>query len=212
MTDVRAVPRARNRRGEGAQLRGDILRAAQHLLDEAGGQAVTLRAVARRAGISAPSIYPHFSDPDAILFALAQDAFAALEQELRRAQEASGDATGRLRATCTAYLDFARTWPHRYRVMFGAVWDAREARERFPERSEELARLGTGSFAVLVDALAACVAAGGSTSVDPFADATALWVGLHGLAQLRAAAPLFPWPPHLEDRLVTQLARLGGTS
>ena len=206
--DARATPRARNRRGQGAQLRGDILRAAQQLLDEGGGQAVTLRAVARRAGIAAPSIYPHFSDRDAILLALAQDAFAALEQELRRAQETAAGATGRLIATCTAYLDFARAWPNRYRIMFGAVWNAQDALQRFPERSEDLTQLGTSTFTVLVDALVACVQAEESVSVDPFADATALWVGLHGLAQLRAATPLFPWPPHLEDQMITRLAWL----
>jgi hypothetical protein len=92
--------------------------------------------------------------------------------------------------------------------MFGAVWDAQEALQRFPERSEELARLGMSTFTVLVDALVACVEAEESASVDPFADATALWVGLHGLAQLRAATPLFPWPPHLEHHMITRLARL----
>jgi AcrR family transcriptional regulator len=51
-------PRVRNRRGQGGRLRTDIVTAAAELLDEAGTeQAVTLRAVARRIGIAAPSIY-----------------------------------------------------------------------------------------------------------------------------------------------------------
>ena len=55
--------RARNRRGEGARLRDDIVAAAVALLDETGDQAaVSLRAVARRVGIAAPSIYRHFAD------------------------------------------------------------------------------------------------------------------------------------------------------
>ena len=47
--------RPRNRRGEGARLRAEIVDAATALIDESGGDALTLRAVARRAGISAPS-------------------------------------------------------------------------------------------------------------------------------------------------------------
>ena len=83
-----AAGRARNPRGEGGRLRADIVAAAHALLDEAGEDAVTLRAVARRVGISAPSIYAHFADRQAILLAVATDAFAELAASL-------GDATAR---------------------------------------------------------------------------------------------------------------------
>ena len=59
------MTRTRNKRGEGAQLRTDIVRAAARLLDEGTEQNVTLRSVAREAGVSAPSIYSHFADTDA---------------------------------------------------------------------------------------------------------------------------------------------------
>jgi len=38
--------------------------------------------------------------------------------------------------------------------------------------------------------------------------ATALWVGLHGFAQLQVAAPLFPWPPQLAKSMIERLALL----
>jgi AcrR family transcriptional regulator len=193
-------------------LRGDILRAAEQLVDQAGAEAVTLRAVARRVGIAAPSIYPHFPDRDAILLAVAQDAFADLERQLRDTSDSSRSASDNLRATCAAYLDFARSRSQRYRVMFGAVWNAEEALQRFPERSQDLTRLGLGAFGALVDSVTACVDQRESTSADSFADATALWVGLRGLAELRVATPLFPWPPDLEDTLITRLALLRANS
>src|SRR3954469_24853831 len=115
--DTTATPtRARNRRGEGARLRADIVAAAVDLLDETGDeQAVTLRAVARKVGISAPSIYRHFPDRQAILLALAQETFAELADQL---SEATGtDPVTRLRAVCAAYLDFAATRPQHYRMM-----------------------------------------------------------------------------------------------
>jgi AcrR family transcriptional regulator len=162
--------------------------------------------VAREAGITAPSIYSHFADRDAILLAVAQFGFASLERSLQEAAAGRGDPVERLRAVCAAYLDFAERWPGRYRILFGAAWDARQSVERVPAMAEDLEVLGMGAFGVLVEAVADCAAAGRSASTDPTADAAALWVGLHGFAQLRTAASLFPWPAELlrtiTDRLV----------
>lgn len=202
--------RTRNRRGEGTQLRSDIVRAATELLDAGGTEKdVTLRAVARQAGISAPSIYPHFTHVDAILLAVAQAAFDELRLHLHGADAdaSTGGPVPRLRAVCSAYLAFARDRPHRYRVMFAGVWNARDATARTPGL-EQAATLGADAFEVLVEAVRRCVESGGSAGVDPAGDATALWVGLHGLAGLRTAAPLFPWPQDIEDSVVGRLARL----
>src|SRR5690349_10388245 len=99
--DPATGPRERNRRGQGARLRTDIVSAAAELLDEAGHeQAVTLRAVARRVGIAAPSIYAHFADRQAILLAVVQDAFAELTETLRATTAVTpgaDDAAARLR-------------------------------------------------------------------------------------------------------------------
>lgn len=202
--------RERNRRGEGGRLRGDILRAASALLDETGDeQAVTLRAVARRVGISAPSIYAHFPDRQAILVAIVREAFAELRAELLAAEERAGeDPAARLRAACAAYLDFSTTQSQRYRVMFGGLWNGTEALRSGAITEAEAAELGSDNLQVLVAGVEACVEAGRSASADPFADAVALWVALHGLAHQRAVAPLFPWPEGIAADLVDRLARL----
>ena len=121
---VATVTRARNRRGEGARLRDDIVDAAVALLDETGDQAaVSLRAVARRVGIAAPSIYRHFADQPAMMLAVVEQAFDELNAALRGARDAAGDdPRERLFAVCAAYLDFAQQHPGRYRTMFGGVW------------------------------------------------------------------------------------------
>jgi AcrR family transcriptional regulator len=203
-------PRERNRRGHGARLRTDIVTAAADLLDEAGTeQAVTLRAVARRVGISAPSIYAHFPDREAILLAVVQGAFADLSLALNAADPgADADATARLWAVATAYLDFAATRPQRYRVMFGGLWNATDALRTASVATDDVAALGQDTLAVFVTALNACVAEGRSTSTDTGADVVALWLGLHGLAHQRAVLAAFPWPPDITERLVTALARL----
>ncbi|CAL9332453.1 TetR/AcrR family transcriptional regulator [Streptomyces sp. enrichment culture] len=200
--------RRRNKRGEGGRLREDIVTAAAELLDEAGDEhAVTLRSVARRVGIAAPSIYPHFPDQPAIMLAVVQREFAALESLLRSALEQAGDdPRRRLRAVCDAYLDFARSHPERYRTMFAGVWIP--ALEGSSLTEEDMATLGSETLDLLSGALGECVAAGAAESDDVPADATALWVGLHGLAHQRGVSPSFRWPPDIADRIITALARL----
>lgn len=200
--------RARNRRGEGARLRADIVAAAVELLDEAGDErAITLRSVARRVGIAAPSIYAHFPDQPAIMLAVVQQAFADLESALRCAvEEAGDDPRKRLYAVCDAYLGFSRSHPKRYRTMFGGLWMPTLGDSSLTER--DLTTLGREALQILIDALGGCVTAGCSTSTDPFADAVALWLGLHGLAHQRAVSRVFPWPADMADRMITALAHL----
>ncbi|MDX3430719.1 TetR/AcrR family transcriptional regulator [Streptomyces sp. ME01-18a] len=203
-----APARARNRRGEGGRLRDDIVAAAVELLDEAGDErAITLRSVARKVGIAAPSIYPHFPDQPAIMLAVVRQEFSGLENSLRSILDETGDGPRRrLYAVCNAYLEFARLHPERYRTMFGGLWvpDLGES----SLTTQDLATLGMETIQILVDALGGCVAAGQSTSTDPSADAVALWLGLHGLAHQRAVTRAFPWPEDIADRIITTLAHL----
>jgi AcrR family transcriptional regulator len=202
--------RVRNRRGEGARLRDEIVAGAVALLDETGDQtSVTLRAVARKVGISAPSIYRHFADQPSIMLAVVQQAFDELEAELRRARDsAGGDPRARLFATCTGYLEFARTHPGRYRTMFGGLWMPDLETSSLTEA--DMHALGEGSLQLLAHVLRDCVTAGIATSTDPSADAIALWVGLHGLAHQQSVTVSFPWPVDITERLVLALAHLKG--
>ncbi|MFJ2259627.1 TetR/AcrR family transcriptional regulator [Streptomyces sp. NPDC087844] len=205
--DTSATPvRVRNRRGEGDRLRQEIVTAAVELLDETGDEsAITLRSVARRVGIAAPSIYRHFSDQPAIMLAVVRNAFAELDEQLRAAVDAADDTPrARLTALCQGYLGFAEAHPGRYRTMFGGFWmpdpDASSV------TAEDLGALGEASLRRLGEALRECVAAGSSASTDVAADVVVLWLGLHGLAHQRAVAPSFPWPPNIAERLITTLA------
>ncbi|MET1072143.1 MAG: TetR/AcrR family transcriptional regulator [Umezawaea sp.] len=191
-----------NPRGQGAELRQEILDAAARLLTAAvPGGGVTLRAIAREAGIAAPSIYPHFADRDAILDAVVGRAF----EQLGRAAEAAGagaeSGAAQVRAICHAYLDFARENPGQYRVLFERTPDNVSGRT-YPD--------GIAAFDVLVRGIGRSVAEGSSTSDDPVRDGQALWAALHGLATLLSAAPAFPWRPTAElvDRYLTAITEL----
>jgi AcrR family transcriptional regulator len=189
-----ARTRSRNRRGAGGLLHAEILAAATELLDVGGDErAITLRGVARRLGIAAPSIYPHFPDRSAVVLAVARQGFAELSDGMRSAVDSAGaDPRRRLAAACRSPLVFADRHPARYRVMAGAIHD--------PAAAEPLR--------ILTEVLAGCVAAGRSTSTDPGADATSLWVGLHGLAHQRAVTASYPWPADIVHRITAPLSRL----
>ncbi|GAB2575264.1 TetR/AcrR family transcriptional regulator [Microlunatus antarcticus] len=207
-TPVPDVPRTRNRRGEGGRLRDDIVAAAAGLLDEAGDEhAVTLRSVARRVGVAAPSIYRHFPDQPSIMLAVVRGTFAELEAALEAALAGAGtDPRNRLRALSDAYLDYASEHPGRYRTMFGGVWMPDLSQSALTEN--DLVSLGGPTLGMLTDTLEACVAEGVATSTDPAADAVALWLGLHGLAHQRASTVSFPWPGDIVTRLVSGLTHL----
>jgi AcrR family transcriptional regulator len=201
--------RRRNRRGEGGKLREEIIAAAVELLDEEGDErAITLRSVARRIGIAAPSIYPHFPDQPAIMLAVVRQEFDRLAEGLRTAMANGGhDPRQRLLACCHAYLNLARTHPERYRTMFGGLWIAPPMGES-SITEQDLTSLGTEALQILADALSDCVAAGQATSTDVFSDAIALWLGLHGLAHQRAVTRVFPWPEDIAERVIGALAHL----
>lgn len=201
--------RQRNPRGQGERLRGEIVTAAALLLDETGSSGgVTLRAVARRAGISAPSIYRHFPDAQAILLAIAQDAFGQLGRRLTETAAAGpDDPTARLVLVARAYLAFAEEHPSQYRVMFGGLWTADLTRGDAITQADVTA-LGQETIEVLTSCLVDCITAGTSTSTDPHTDVIALWLGLHGLAHQRAVIPHFPWPQDIERRTIALLAGL----
>jgi AcrR family transcriptional regulator len=207
VTRSAAGTRTRNPRGSGTRLRAEILAAATTLLEESGTtEAVTLRAIARRVGISAPSIYAHFPDRDAVLDQVLQGAFTQLYAAIHADIDGIADPVERLRRGCQAYLRFAHERPQPYRIMFQRV-DPRPAEVR-PESDSTDGLIGGDAFQILVDAIAACARAGRSTSTDPYTDAVAVWIAMHGYALLRAGLPEFPWPPDDEtfDRIVLRQA------
>lgn len=203
---MKEAVRERNRRGEGGKLRDDILAGATALLERTGNEeAVTLRAVAREVGISAPSIYSHFPDGrEAIVEAVVDGAFADFNTAIEDAANAA-IATGagpreRVRAGCAAYLRFAAERPNRYKLLF----------ERQHRIGGDVPDVEIAGFDLLVRSIQDCVAAGISASTDPTRDATAIWLALHGYATLPARLPMFPWPDAdaLLDRIVDGLAQI----
>jgi AcrR family transcriptional regulator len=180
-------------------LRQALVDAGKRILANDGADAVTLRAVARAAGVSHAAPYSHFEDRDALLAAVVVPSFEALARHLRDAVEKTeGDAAARIRAAGEAYLGFAIERPEEYRLMFGprvAAFDAHE----------ELARASRGAFEVFVSTVGEGQA-GGVVAPGPAAGlATFVWGSVHGLASLFVDRRIDVSDPVMRDRLVTSL-------
>jgi len=187
--------RTRNRKGEGAQLREDLVDAADTLLVAAGDEsAVSLRAVARQAGVSAPSVYLHFDGKQDLVGAVVDRRFRQLEAHIRAATADVADPVTGFRAGVHAYCDWAEREPGGYRLLFGTSVGT---------RSQDDPQAGADAFATLVEGLE------GLGAQDPPRLAALVWAGLHGLLTLRQARPGFPWPP-LDQQVEDLLERLVG--
>jgi len=166
--------RARNPRGSGMRLHDEIIDAAIALIDETGDPAaLTLRGIARRASITAPSIYSHFPDLAAVTTAVLARSFDELRAAVQAAIAAGGDPAAALVAAGRAYVRFAWSHPARYRLMFDAAGYAPDA---------------VATFALVREAIPACADAGVSASDDAQADTWLLWAALHGVATLEKPA------------------------
>jgi AcrR family transcriptional regulator len=163
---------------------------------EQGESDLSLRAVARAAGVSAMAPYRHFEDKAALMGAVALKGFAMLEVVAVRADEA-GDPGDALTAQGLAYIDFARAHPALFRLMFadGAGLDlphedCRGAYALMARRVAELAphHVQAGVLACwgLVHGLAT-LALDGRISADPAGERLALALMTQAL---RTASPV----------------------
>lgn len=172
-------PRQRNLRGHGALLRDEILAAAARVIDGADNEGeVSLRRIAREAGIAAPSVYAHFDDRDRVLEAVAESSWVQVSGEIAEQVQAATDPRERLLIGCRVYVSFAQRHPLRYALMTQDGHAPPAARQ---------------ALAVVTRGLLACRGqAPGSCGGDPDSDriAAALAVALHGVAMLhRSDAP-----------------------
>ena len=102
-------------------LRDTLLAEAERTLREQGVEQLSLRDLARQAGVSHAAPRRHFADRQALLGALAAAGFARLADEVAAAIEAAGpDFPARLRATCAAYVRFATEDTALMELMFTA--------------------------------------------------------------------------------------------
>ena len=191
---MKAVTRERNPRGQGERLRVDLIDAAVELIAETGSvDGVSLRAAAKRAGVSPMAVYKHFADKDALLVAAVEHCWDEFQAAIAATLD-EPEPSARLRAAGDAYVRFALEHPGRYAVMFSGT-------RNLPERAVPI---GMSAFDTLV-AMVADILDARHDGRDPAFVAVQVHTWIHGMVSLLGCAPDGPWPSTdalLDDLLV----------
>ena len=150
------------------------------LIPATGVRGLSLREVARRAGVSHAASYRHFRDKESLLAAVAETGFAALGEALRRAAQSSGpDPIAKLQAAGIAYVEFAIHHPAHLHVMFGG---AIGSFDRYPT----LLASARAARAELHGVVARIKRKGQGREADEEVLEAAAWSIVHGLSVLLA--------------------------
>jgi AcrR family transcriptional regulator len=159
------IATAKGRAYHHGDLRNGLLEAARTILEEESLAALTLRAVARKAGVSHAAPYRHFPNHEALLVELSIEGFDELRDSLIEASKAQGSESDRIANIGAAYMRFVAQRPALARLMFGGQLPNRD---QFPALGLKADSIGQEIGNALHDS----------------ALGLAVWSAVHGLAML----------------------------
>lgn len=156
-----------------ARIRRDLLLSeAAASLEQGGLEALSMRALARRLDVRAPSLYFHVESRDDLLRELISAGLEDLGARLRQAAAAGGSQRDRVHRMARAYVALAEEQPHRFSLMFGPCPNERRVPADVAARaSEPVLRLASELVG----------------ERDALFFSEALWSLVHGYAMLRLA-------------------------
>ncbi|MCB1889922.1 MAG: TetR/AcrR family transcriptional regulator [Rhodocyclaceae bacterium] len=179
-------------------LREALLDVAEQLLAEQGAAQLSLRAVARAAGVSHAAPYRHFPDKAALLRGVGQRGFEALERRLRVVSDGAGGTRAALEVAGRAYIELALANPERTLLMLASRPDG-------ADQDADFRRAAVGAYRALAGLVEQGVAEG-VFGGDPAILTLTAWSGVHGFAMLALTGNL-PGSAggHIEPTLMTSV-------
>jgi AcrR family transcriptional regulator len=158
---------------------GTILQAAIEYLEQYGEEALSMRELASRLGLSPHALYRYYPDRATLEATIAEEGFRRLHADLVATAAGTRSGNAALRASATAYLGFAQAHPAWYSLMM-----------RFDVQSPGLLEAGHEMWTFVVGLVEDVVGAETAASA-----AVALWAFLHGFTQLERSAILSEQKP-----------------
>jgi AcrR family transcriptional regulator len=177
--------------------RDAIVAEARALVIADGLEALSLRRLAGRLGVTAPALYAHVRDKQDLLRALAECEFDALVA--RFDEVAEPDPVARIKSHNRAYVRYACENPELFRVMF--LFPPELSPASVPSGVELPG--ATRAFEAAAGAVEEAIAAGAIASEDPLLVALTLWSGSHGVATVLQLG--FGLPAELEDAMIDEI-------
>ena len=195
------MPRKRRRSYHHGDLSRALVKAAIGTIQRGGVQALTLRAVGEKLGVSRTALYRHFPDKSALLAAVGREGFRTLRLRLQDAWRRHDGGQSGFEAMGAAYVRFALDHPSHYRVMFGGHLSGKV-------RDLELDREGAAAFEALVEALVSLQEQGIVKPDPPLRLAQYIWANVHGIAMLAIDGQLRE-PAHAVIEFANERMRTG---
>ena len=189
-------------------LRRSLIRAGSQMIEEKGLAGLSLREVARAAGVSHTAPYRHFQDKADLLAAIAQVGFEQLTDEAdKAARRHADDPKAQFVAASVQYILFGVRHPRMAHLLFGGIINMRSAPRALKDAS-------WAAFQLVESIINNGKTAGVFRDNDTMELAVTTWSGIHGLAQLISGgylARLAATEPQVETlgRMVCQLILTG---
>jgi AcrR family transcriptional regulator len=159
-------------------LKNALIKAGVEILAEEGIGGLSLRKVAKQAGVSHAAPYSHFSDKQALIAAISTEGFKQLYSQIESViEEHRGNPETLLIETAWAYVQFAQHAPDRFKLMFSSVLEKEKEYAEFVEISQE-------NFSQLVKIIEICQQAGILKSGASDVVAVGIWSTVHGFTSL----------------------------
>ncbi|HKL13983.1 MAG TPA: TetR/AcrR family transcriptional regulator [Balneolaceae bacterium] len=159
-------------------LREDILEVSRILLVKDGFGKMSMRKIAKRAGVSATSIYLHFQNKDELLLALIESSIAKLAAALKDNLSDSDDSITKLEKMARSFVDFALENPQEYEIIYMV---RPEEMPKFPkEKFQQIRKI----YQMLATIIGEGKRTGALEVDDPLMSAYMVWAQLHGVASV----------------------------
>lgn len=159
-------------------LKNALIQAGIEILSTEGLEALTLRKVAGKAGVSHSAPYAHFVDKQALIAAISTEGYRRLYERISTAlSDYAPDARTMLLETAWAYIQFALDDPACFKLMFSGILEQENEYPEFVEMSHK-------NFEGVVRLVEHCQAAGVLRPGAADVLAVSVWSLVHGFAAL----------------------------
>ncbi len=159
-------------------LKNALIQAGVEILEKEGVTGLTLRKVAKYAGVSHAAPYAHFADKQALIAAISTEGFKQLNLKIESIRhQYESDPKRWLIETAWTYIQFALKEPDRFKLMFSSVLEKEQDYPDFVEISKK-------NFGQLVSVVEGCQEVGVLKPGDPELSAVSIWGNVHGLVML----------------------------
>ena len=159
-------------------LREEILDVSKELLLKHGFSKISMRKIAKKADVTATSIYLHFENKDDLLLVLVEESIANLNKVLRSALDETASPIEQLESLADAYVGYAMENPQEYEIIYMV---RPEEMPKYPKEKFQLVR-------EIYELLAGIIERGKERNLfdveDPLVSAYTLWAQIHGVVSV----------------------------